>query len=82
MIAIILMLHYSFWWNDGGIMQLHVAQSAAIKQEQKLQIIQHDNHVLKLDIQRLESSPEALEERARYILGMIKTKETYYRIIQ
>ena len=40
------------------------------------------NRALQADILQLKSGEQALEERARYELGMIKDGEIYYHFIE
>jgi cell division protein FtsB len=40
------------------------------------------NQVLAAEVQDLKSGLEALEERARNELGMIKSNETFFQIIE
>ena len=39
------------------------------------------NRALEADVTELKSGDQALEERARYDLGMIKDDETYYHFV-
>jgi cell division protein FtsB len=39
------------------------------------------NQILNADIAELKSGDQALEEKARHDLGMIKSDETYYNLV-
>jgi cell division protein FtsB len=74
-------LQHKLWLGDGNIIQW-------IKLEKKLEIHRQDNaklaarnRVIEADIQELKSGDQALEEQARFELGMIRDSETYYQFV-
>ena len=55
-------------------------KSVAEQAEQNTELLQRNN-LLKADIKDLKVGLEAVEERARNELGLIKQGETFYRIL-
>ncbi len=60
-----------------------------MKLQQTLQERRHENgqlairnRALEADIEELKSGDQALEEQARYELGMIKENEEYYHFVE
>ncbi|CZL24871.1 cell division protein FtsB [Legionella pneumophila] len=81
LIVALVALQHKLWLGDGNIIQW-------IKLEKKLEAhkSQNDklaarNKALEADIKELKSGVQALEEQARYELGMIKQNEVYYQFV-
>ncbi|AAU28107.1 TPA: cell division protein FtsB [Legionella pneumophila] len=81
LIVALVALQHKLWLGDGNIIQW-------IKLEKKLEAhkSQNDklaarNKALEADIKELKSGDQALEEQARYELGMIKQNEVYYQFV-
>jgi cell division protein FtsB len=81
LIIALVVLQHKLWLGDGNIIQW-------IELQQKLKEHQHDNtklsdrnKALETDIDELKKGEQALEEQARYELGMIKNDEQYYQFM-
>ena len=74
-------LQYELWYSTGGILDvLH------LKQEIKYQAsitknLTEKNAMIKKKIHYLKHNQEAVEERAREELGMVKKGETFYQVV-
>jgi cell division protein FtsB len=82
LIIVLASLQHKLWLGDGNLVQW-------IKLEQRLAERQIDNtklaarnKALEADIKELKSGKQALEEEARYELGMIKENEEYYQFVE
>ena len=60
------------YWLQQRDVQAQVLQNAKLQQR---------NSLLRADVQDLKIGLEAIEERARHELGLIKPGETFYRIL-
>ncbi|MDN4503844.1 cell division protein FtsB [Alteromonadaceae bacterium BrNp21-10] len=74
-------LQYRLWFGKHSIVDYR-----QVKQQVDQQILQNANmrqrnSLLKADIHDLKMGMEAIEERARNELGLIKRGETFYRIL-
>jgi cell division protein FtsB len=69
------------WFGRGNL--LEVERFEQMKQEQiaENQKLSERNQSLAAEVQDLKQGMEAIEERARSEMGMIKNNETYYQII-
>lgn len=81
MLALVCLLQYRLWFGKNSVpdylaMQQQVDEQRDINDE----LIQRNN-LLKADIDDLTTGMEAIEERARNELGLIKRGETFYRIL-
>jgi cell division protein FtsB len=75
------LLQYRLWFGKNSVPDYVLRQ-----QDVALQVTQNDNlkqrnSLLKADIQDLKIGLDAVEERARNELGLIKQGETFYRIL-
>jgi cell division protein FtsB len=53
-----------------------------VLQEQDNAVLEERNQVLAAEVQDLKSGLDAIEERARSELGMIKEDDTFFQIIE
>ncbi len=75
-------MQYRLWYGDGSLMQVSNYQQQLDTLKQEEQINQQRNAMLYVEVLNLRNGTEALEERARHELGMIKKNETFFQIIE
>ena len=72
-------LQYKLWLGDGSVSQwLHLERKLAVEEQDNKSAVTR-NRAVEADILELKSGEQALEEQARYELGMIKDGESYYQ---
>jgi cell division protein FtsB len=81
LLIFIMLLQYRLWFGKNS-----VPDYLALESEVQRQILDNDklkrrNKLLYADTDDLKSGVEAIEERARNELGMIKEGETFFRLI-
>lgn len=81
LISLLAMLQYRLWFGKHSIPDLSAMQSQVDQQAQQNANLRQRNDLLKADINDLKIGLEAIEERARNELGLIKQGETFYRIL-
>jgi cell division protein FtsB len=74
-------LQYKLWLGDGGIYQWIDLEKKLAAQESENEKLSVRNRAIEADIVELQSGDQALEEQARYELGMVKTDEIYYQFV-
>ena len=74
-------LQYKLWMSDSSIWQWRHLQHKIDQQQQNNKKSLAQNHTIAADINELKSGEQALEERARYELGMIREQEVYYQFV-
>ena len=81
LIVILTTLQYRIWFGDSSFREIK-------EQRQKIELITKENKELSLrnqkilaEINDLRDGEDAIEERARYQLGMIKQGEIFIRIL-
>jgi cell division protein FtsB len=79
--VILLLLQYRLWFSHDGLPSvLHIHRAVSLQQQEN-DILSERNKVLAAEVHDLKSGLDALEERARSELGMIKPGETFFQII-
>ncbi|MBA2710996.1 MAG: septum formation initiator family protein [Tatlockia sp.] len=74
-------LQYKLWLGDGGLRQWISLEKKLALQEDENKKLMSRNLSIDADIIELKSGDQALEEQARYELGMVKKDEIYYQFI-
>ncbi|OGV52236.1 MAG: cell division protein FtsB [Legionellales bacterium RIFCSPHIGHO2_12_FULL_42_9] len=75
-------LQYKLWLGDGSVRQWRqLEQKTTVQTEENEQLLAR-NQALAADILELKRGDQALEEQARYELGMVKDDEVYYQVVE
>ncbi len=80
-ISLFLSLQFSLWFGDKGAADLYSLNKKITKASEDNQKLQERNDRLHYEIIDLKEGTDAIEERARAELGLIKRDETFYQII-
>ncbi len=76
-------LQYRLWYgDDGSIPQINAFETKLADLRLQVEDKKQRNEVLYAELADLRSGYEAIEERARYELGMIHDGETFFQIIE
>lgn len=81
MFIILLALQYKLWVGQGSLAEVSRLNQAIEKQTASNVKQRERNDALDAEVQDLKKGVEAIEERARSELGMIKQDETFFQII-
>jgi len=81
LVALILLLQYPLWLGKGGWLKVWDLGQQVEVQKQTNQQTQTRNAVLDAEVRDLKQGTEAIEERARSELGMVKRDEVFFQII-
>lgn len=74
-------LQYHLWWGKNGIEDYFAVTAVAESVAQANEKLHQRNQQMYAEIADLKRGQEAIEERARNELGMIKPGETFFRIV-
>lgn len=80
--ALILLLQYPLWLGKGGWFKVWELGRQVDAQKQVNQQTQSRNAVLDAEVRDLKQGTEAIEERARSELGMVKRDEVFFQILE
>ena len=79
-ITLIALLQYPLWYGKGGWLKVFELDKEAKVARQTNRELQNRNAILEADVNDLKQGYEAIEERARSELGMIKQDEIFFQI--
>ena len=82
LVAIFLVLQYQLWIDRDGVRKLVHLSDRIEEQTEKNQQLYERNEVLAAEVEDLKSGFDAIEERARMELGMIREGETFFQVIE
>jgi cell division protein FtsB len=82
LIGILIGLQYPLWFGDGGVLALLKLRHEISLQKNENTQLKERNQALEAEVRDLKEGYEALEERARAELGMVRRGETFYQIIE
>lgn len=81
LIILLIMLQYRLWAGNASFgRQTELAQKVSEQQKENLRN-EARNKILFAEIADLKTGSEAIEERARHELGMIRPGEIFYRVV-
>ncbi len=78
---LLLGLQAQLWFSDGGLRKASSLRKSIAAQTRENRRIEECNARLRAELIDLRSGQDALEERARYDLGMILPDELYVQLI-
>jgi len=82
LVALILLLQYSLWFSKGGWLRVWEADRQLQAQRELNQKLEQRNAGLDAEVRDLKTGNEAIEERARFELGLIKQDEIFVQVPQ
>lgn len=82
LVALLIVLQYRLWLGDGSLRDVHRLRQAAHEQRLTNQQLRERNRALEGEVKDLKQGYEAIEERARSELGMVKGDETFFQVIE
>ncbi len=75
------LLQFKLWFGDGSIKDGWRLKGAIAAQSSENSQLKERNQTLAAEVDDLKQGLEAIEERARNELGMIKKGETFYQVV-
>lgn len=78
--ALILALQYPMWLGKGGWLQVRETDRQLAAQREANAKLKSRNEALDADVRDLKTGSEAIEERARAELGMIRSDEVFFQL--
>ncbi len=81
LIALIVLLQYPLWFGDGGWLKLWSLRGEVGRQQELNGKLRVRNETISAEVRDLKEARDAIEERARGELGMIRSDEAFVRIV-
>jgi len=80
LLVMLIVLQYRLWVGEGSLAEVYNLRQEIDKQKQELLRLRKRNGALQAEVSDLKRGLDAIEERARSELGMIKEDEVFYQI--
>jgi cell division protein FtsB len=75
-------LQVRLWVGEGSLGEITVLRREIREQQLELERLRERNRALQAEVEDLKRGLEAIEERARSEMGMIKEGEVFYQIVE
>lgn len=79
--VLLLLLQFKLWVGGGSFAEVYQLHQAIDEQQQENARLEERNLALEAEVGDLKHGMDAVEERARVELGMVKHNETFFRVI-
>jgi cell division protein FtsB len=81
LLMVLVLLQYRLWNGNGSLPDLWDLEEIKAEQTVENKFLGERNQALAAEVMDLKTGMEAIEERARSEMGMIKSGETFFHII-
>ncbi|NHO86999.1 cell division protein FtsB [Pseudoteredinibacter isoporae] len=82
LLLLLLGLQYRLWVGEGSLAHIDRLERELEQQEQTNERLKQRNKLLEIEVEALRKGNEAIEEKARRDMGMIKEGETFYMVVE
>ena len=82
LVALLVGLQYPLWYGKGGLLRVGELERQLAEQRELNQKLEARNASLEAEVRDLKAGYEAIEERARYELGLVKEGEVFVQTPQ
>jgi len=79
--ALIVLIQYPLWLGKGGWLTVSRLEGKLEMEKSKNTRLEARNAALAAEVRDLKQGTEAIEERARYELGMIRGDEVFFQFV-
>ena len=79
--AFVILLQYPLWFGKGGWLRVWSLERQMQEQKDANSRLRQRNSALDAEVRDLKQGVEAIEERARYELGMIRQDEIFFQVV-
>ena len=80
--VLLVLLQAKLWLGDGGIRDVRDLEQSVELQTGENRRLKERNQALMAEVEDLKEGQDAVEERARTELGMVRRDETFYQVIE
>lgn len=82
LLILLIALQVKLWVGQGGMAEVWRLEKAVAEQKRKNDELKARNDALSAEVANLKDGEEAIEERARSELGLIKPGEKFYQVVE
>ena len=81
LVVVIALLQVKMWFGEGGFRDVQRLAERVEQQARENEVLAQRNRELQAEVEDLRQGLQAIEERARSELGMIKEDEQFYQVV-
>ena len=82
LVLLLAWLQYRLWFGEGGLGEDAALRAQVARQQAENLRLRQRNEALAAEVDALKAGGEAVEDRARSELGMVRDGEVFYRVIE
>ncbi len=82
LMTLIALIQFPLWTGKGGWLQVRAIEQDIIQTQEENLKLQNRNMIFHAEINDLKQGTDAIEERARNDIGMIKKNEIFFQIVE
>lgn len=82
LLILLIGLQLKLWAGQGGLSEVRLLEKRVAEQKGENARLKQRNDALAAEVEDLKHGDEAVEERARSELGLIKPGETFYQVVE
>lgn len=82
LLVLLIALEVKLWAGEGGMRDVWRLEKQLAEQRAENLKLKERNEKLAAEVEDLKSGKEAIEERARSELGLVKPGETFYHVVE
>lgn len=82
LLILVVLIQYPLWLGKGGLLRVWDMERQIEAQREANSRLQNRNSALDAEVKDLKQGLEAIEERARNDLGMIRSDEIFFQVVE
>lgn len=82
LLALLIVLQIKLWTGAGGVRDVESLRQAVAETRKANEALKARNDALQAEVRDLKEGRDAIEERARSELGLVKPGETFYQVVE
>jgi len=80
--GLLVLIQYPLWFGKGGWVRVWDLDRQVVAQKKTNDELKRRNSGLEAEVKDLKNGLEAIEERARFELGMVKDNEVFFQVLE
>lgn len=81
LIVLLVLLQFKLWLGEGGYRDTQRLRDRVAEQQRENEFLRERNEQLRAEVEDLREGMDAIEERARSELGMIREGEEFFMVV-
>ena len=81
LLVVLILLQFKLWFGEGGFREVTRLEERVVAQTGENEVLQQRNNELQAEVEDLRERLDAVEERARNELGLVKEDEEFYQVV-